>query len=248
MAAGAGPLSARQARATVAGLRSGVGEYPLAGSIDEAIACADAIGYPVDLALLLANGVEFSESASGLRSPAEIRIAARDLRRRARTQQSGSRVKAYRLRPSAARSGAPALRLGVADDPVFGPVIFLGPASVTGFRGGRLVVALPPLNLVLASDLVTRSGFAEELPEDDRPALQAAVSNALVRLSQLLTDLDEVTGVDLDPLHAEASGVVVLGARIGVEQTAGRRGHRRFAIAPIRRNLNSKWIGRVAGS
>jgi hypothetical protein len=85
-----------------------------------------------------------------------------------------------------------------------------------------------------------------ELPEDDRPALQAAVSNALVRLSQLLTDLDEVTDVDLDPLHAEASGVVVLGARIGVEQTAGRRGHRRFAIGPYPKELEQHvdWQGR----
>ncbi|MEF8714876.1 MAG: GNAT family N-acetyltransferase [Accumulibacter sp.] len=245
MAAGAGPLSVRQARRLLQAYGLAVGEHPLAGSIDEAIACADALGYPVDLALLLAGGAEFPESASGLRSPAEIRIAARDLRRRVRTQQSGSRVEAYRLRPGAARSGAPALRLGVADDPVFGSVIFLGP-STTGFRGGRLVVALPPLNLVLASDLVTRSGFAEELPEDDRPALQAAVSNALVRLSQLLTDLDEVTDIDLDPLHAEASGVVVLGARIGVEQTAGRRGHRRFALAPYPKELEQHvdWQGR----
>ncbi|WP_273703103.1 acetate--CoA ligase family protein, partial [Candidatus Accumulibacter vicinus] len=81
------------------------------------------------IARQLASGAEFPEGAWGLRSPAEIRVAARDLRRRVRTQQPGSRVSAYRLRPGAARSGAPALRLGVADDPVFGSVIFLGPAS-----------------------------------------------------------------------------------------------------------------------
>ncbi|MCC2867028.1 MAG: GNAT family N-acetyltransferase, partial [Candidatus Accumulibacter phosphatis] len=246
MAAGAGQLSVRQARRLLQAYGLAVGEHPLAGSIDKAIACADAIGYPVDLALLLASGAEFPEGAAGLRSPAEIRIAARDLRRRVRTQQPGSRVGAYRLRPGAARSGAPALRLGVADDPVFGPVIFLGPALATGFRGGRLVVALPPLNLILAGDLVTRSGFAEGLPEEDRPALHAAVSNALVRLSQLLTDLDEVTGIDLDPLHAEASGVVVLGARIGVGQSAGRLGHRRFAVGPYPKELEQPvdWQGR----
>ncbi len=246
MAAGAGQLSVRQARRLLQAYGLAVGEHPLAGSIDKAIACADAIGYPVDLALLLASGAEFPEGAAGLRSPAEIRIAARDLRRRVRTQQPGSRVGAYRLRPGAARSGAPALRLGVADDPVFAPVIFLGPALATGFRGGRLVVALPPLNLILAGDLVTRSGFAEGLPEEDRPALHAAVSNALVRLSQLLTDLDEVTGIDLDPLHAEASGVVVLGARIGVGQSAGRLGHRRFAVGPYPKELEQPvdWQGR----
>ncbi|KFB69356.1 MAG: hypothetical protein CAPSK01_001102 [Candidatus Accumulibacter vicinus] len=129
---------------------------------------------------------------------------------------------------------------------MFGSVIFLGPASTTGIRRGRLVVALPPLNRMLAGDLVARSGFADGLPEEDRPALQDAVSNALVRLSQLLTDLEEVTGIDLDPLHAEASGGVVLGARISVEQTAGRLRHCRFAIAPYPKELEQPvdWQGR----
>jgi acetyltransferase len=140
------------------------------------------------------------------------------------------------------------MRLGVADDPVFGPVIFLGPASAAGGRMGRLVVALPPLNLVLAHDLVTRSRFAEGMPEDDRLALQAAVSKALVRLSQLLTDLDEVTASTLDPLHVETSGVVVLEARVSASARRRRTALRRFAIRPYPKELEQQWIGRVARS
>ena len=247
LAAGTRTLSARQARRVLQAYGLAVGEYQLAGSIDKAIATADEIGYPVDLFLMFANGAELAERVPGLRSPAEIRIAARGLRSRARTRHPGDRVSGYRLRPSAARSGAPAMRLGVADDPVFGPVIFLGPASVTGFREDRLVVGLPPLNLLLAGDLVARSGFTEGLPEDDRPALQAAASNALVRLSQLLTDIDEVADVELDPLHVEASGVVVLGARINIEQRGRKLGFRRFAIRPYPKELERQvnWEGRT---
>jgi acetyltransferase len=247
LAAGSRTLSPRQARRVLQAYGLAVGEYPLAGSIDRAIATADEIGYPVDLFLMLANGAELAERVPGLRSPAEIGIAARGLRSRARSRHPGDRVSGYRLRPSAARSGAPAMRLGVADDPVFGPVIFLGPALTTGFREDRMVVALPPLNPVLAGDLVARSGFAEGLPESDRPALQAAASNALVRLSQLLTDLDEVAGVELDPLHIEASGVVVLGARISIEQRGRKLGFRRFAIRPYPKELERQvdWEGRT---
>ena len=245
--AGARTLSARQARRLLQAYGLAVGEYPWVGSIDKAIASADGIGYPVDLFLVLANGTELSERVPGLRSPAEIGIAARGLRSRARTSHPGERVSGYRLRPSAARSGAPALRLGVADDPVFGPVIFLGPASVTSVREGRLVVALPPLNPLLAGDLVARSGFAEGLPENDRPTLQAAASNALVRFSQLLTDIDEVAGVELGPVHVEASGVVVLGARISIEQRERKKGFRRFAIRPYPKELERQvdWEGRT---
>lgn len=247
LAAGKRALSARQAKSVLQAYGLAVGESSLAGSIDKAISNADEIGYPVDLVLVLANGADFSEGVSGLRSPAEIHLAARGLRSRARAQYPDSRISGYQLRPSAARSGAPALRLGVADDPVFGPVIYLGPAAASGIRDGRLVVALPPLNLVLAGDLVARSRFAEGLPEIEQTALQGAVSNALVRLSQLLTDIDEVAGVEIDPLHIEADGVVAFAARISIEPRERKLGFRRFAIRPYPRELEQQvdWAGRM---
>ena len=243
--AGATTLPARQARRLLQAYGIGGAEYPLAGSIDAAIRSADEIGYPVDLGLVLANTVEQGAVAAGMRSPADIRIAARDLRNRARAEHPGARIGGYRLRPSAARSGIAALRLGVADDPVFGPVIFLGPASAAAPREDSLVVALPPLNLALAHDLVLRSRFAEEAPASQRAALESAVGTTLVHLSQMLTDIDEVTAVDLDPVHVETSGVLVLDARIRIEKTARKLGFRRFAIRPYPKELEQRadWQG-----
>ncbi len=245
--AGADALEARQARRLLQAYGIAVAEYPLAGSIEAAIVAADELGYPVDLGLVLGDGAQFAPLASGLRSPAEIRLAARGLRSGARAQFPSSRVSHYRLRSSAARSGAPAVRLGVADDPVFGPLIFLGPASAAGGSMGRAVVALPPLNQVLAHDLVACSRFAEGMPEDDRLALEEALSQALVRLSQLLTDLDEVTSVELDPLHVETSGVVAVNACIGIGKTAHGAALRRFAIRPYPKELEQQvdWLGRT---
>jgi acetyl-CoA synthetase (ADP-forming)/acetyltransferase len=134
-----------------------------------------------------------------------------------------------------------ALRLGVADDAVFGPVIFLGPATASA-HAHAVVVALPPLNRALAQDLVTRSGVADEAADAQRVALEAV----LVRLSQLLTDLDQVTGLELDPLQVDAEGVRVFAARIGVEKRGRRLGLRRFAIRPYPRELEQalEWQGR----
>ena len=237
ISAGARELSAHQTKRVLQAYGLVVGEYSLSRSIANAVAVAETTGYPVDLSLVLANGAELAERVSGLRSPAEIGIAARGLRSRARTPHPGERVSGYRLRPSGPRSGAPALRLGVADDPVFGPVIFLGPSTGSGFREGSLVVALPPLNPVLAGDLVARCGFAGGLSENIRPVLLAAATNALVRLSQLLTDIDEVAGVELDPVHVEAGDCVVLRAHISIEQRERRHGFRRFAIRPYPKEL-----------
>lgn len=245
--AGASSMPAHLARRLLQAYGIGAAGYPLAGSIDAAIQTAEAIGYPVDLGLTLANVREFEQSAAGLRSSADIRIAARGLRRSARAQHPGMRVSGYRLRPSTARSGAPALRLGVVEDALFGPVIFLGPAAGATCHACRLVVALPPLNLALARDLVDRSRFAQELPEPQRAALESAASTALVRLSQLLTDLDEVASIELDPVHVEPAGVVALDMQIRVEKRGRRLGHRRFAICPYPSELERRleWDGRA---
>lgn len=244
--AGLATLPARQARRLLQAYGIAVAEYPLASSIDEAIRAAASIGYPVDLGLVLVDATEIEPVASGLRSPADIHIAVRGLRLSARTRRPGIRISGYRLRPTAARSGIPALHAGAADDPVFGPVIYLGAASTTGTRVGGFAVALPPLNVALAQDLVTRSRFAEEAPSEERAALELAASHALVRLSQLLTDIDDVVGVELDPLHIEISGVLALNVRIRIEKKRRKRGLRRFAICPYPKELEQTvdWDGR----
>ncbi|MBL8477828.1 MAG: acetate--CoA ligase family protein [Sterolibacteriaceae bacterium] len=246
IAAGVEVLTSRQARQLLQAYGIDAAERPLAGSIDEAIRAADEIGYPVDLGLVLANAPDYCSMARSLRSPEEIRLAVRGLRNRLRNQRPGSRVSGYRLRPGAARSGIAALRLGVGSDPVFGPVIFIAPAAAENGHDGDYAVALPPLNRALAQDLVARCGFAREAPEDERDALEAALGTALVRLSQMLTDIDEIAGIELDPMHVEATGAVTHEARIRIEKRGRKLGYRRFAIRPYPRELEQRvdWQGR----
>lgn len=59
----------------------------------------------------------------------------------------------------------------------------------------------------------------------------------LVRLSQLLTDIDEISGVELNPLHVESSAVQVLDQCIRIEKRGRRQGFRRFAIRPYPQEL-----------
>jgi acetyltransferase len=175
-----------------------------------------------------------------------IQLAVRGLRGSVRAQNPGARISGYRLRPSATRGSTTALRLGVADDPVFGPVIFLGQASAGPSRECDCVVALPPLNMALARDLVGRSRFPLEAPEQQRAGMETAVATTLVRISQLLTDIDEVGAIELDPLHVEASGVAALDVRVRVEKRGRRLGFRRFAIRPYPKELEQhiEWDAR----
>ncbi len=246
LGAGAETLSARQARRLLRAYGIELVEHPMAGSVNEAIRTADEIGYPVDLGLVLATTAEPQPMTTGLRSPADIRSAARVLRARARTRHPDIRISGYRLRPGATRSGALALCLGIASDPVFGPLFFLAPTSPAGPRPEDFVVALPPLNRPLADDLVARSGFADEAGDTEREALETAVSTALVRLSHLLADIDEVAAVEFDPLMVETSGAIALDVRIRIEKRGRKHGFRRFAIRPYPKELERRidWRGR----
>ena len=108
------------------------------------------------------------------------------------------------------------------------------------------MAALPPLNRMLARDLVGRSHLARAAADDERDALESALGTALVNLSQLLTDIDGVAGIELDPVHVETSGVVALDLRIRVEKRGRKLGFRRFAIRPYPKELEQDidWQGR----
>jgi acetyltransferase len=107
-------------------------------------------------------------------------------------------------------------------------------------------VALPPLNYVLARDLISRtrvarlmSGYRDRLPVDTD-----AVSAVLVRISCLLADLPEVQELEINPLLADHLGVVALDARMRIAQPAT-AGTSRFAIRPYPKELEESvgWDG-----
>ena len=223
-----------------------------AASIEAAVTTANAIGFPVDLELVLGSAPTATDAAAGhlsavplsvqgLRSNEEIAIATRGLRSRARAAYPGVRVSAYRLRPSGPRSNLPPLRLGTIEHPAFGPVVYLGLATRTPERSHKgahhCAVALPPLNPALAHDLIARAGISDLIAESGQEALLAPISDAIVSLSQLLTDIDEVASIELNPLHVEATGVVALKAQIGLTRRDRHQGYRRFAIRPYPKEL-----------
>lgn len=220
-------------------------ESRTAASAAAAIEVANEIGYPVDLGLVLANAVPFEAVRVNLQSPSDIHIAIRSLRHKARTLRPDCRVSGYHLRRSAPRSGVSPVSIGVASDALFGPIIFLGPSSAALAGKGRFVIGLPPLNLTLARDMVLRSGLADELPAEVRARLECSASAALVRLSQMLSDIDEVVAVELDPLHVETNGVLALDGKIQLGKRTRKSGSQRFAISPYPKELEHRlnWQG-----
>ncbi len=132
------------------------------------------------------------------------------------------------------------LRIGMADDPLFGPAIGFGLGGTAAALLGDAAYELPPLNLALARGLMgrTRAGGLLGALHDQAAADQAAVADALVRVSQLAIDHPEIAALDINPLFATAQGVMAADAWIAL-RPAGERA--RFAIAAYPAELSERF-------
>jgi acetyltransferase len=109
--------------------------------------------------------------------------------------------------------------VGVARDVVFGPVVSFGLGGTLVEVLGDSAVTLPPLNHLLAEDLIERTRAARWLsPFRGAPAVdRAAVERLLLRVSEMACELPWLREMDLNPVIAGPDGVTVVDARIVVD-------------------------------
>ncbi|MGH2391056.1 MAG: acetate--CoA ligase family protein, partial [Chloroflexota bacterium] len=108
--------------------------------------------------------------------------------------------------------------IGVVSDPIFGPVIAFGSGGMTAEVLGDVAFRLSPLTDLDAEELIASTKVATLLrgyrgtPAADLPALR----DLLLRVSQLVEDLPEITEMDLNPVLVRQAdhGAIVLDARI----------------------------------
>jgi len=168
-----------------------------------------------------------------LRNETELREAAEAILETVHQRQPQSRITGFTVQTMAARPLAQELIVGVSIDPVFGPVLLFGQGGTAVEVLADRAIALPPLNRVLARELISRTRVARLLAgyRDHLPARIDAICDVLIALSQMLADLPELVELDINPLWADHDGVIALDARIRVGRQAC-AGAARFAITP----------------
>jgi len=166
-----------------------------------------------------------------------VQAAASSILARAHELRPNARIDGVLVQPTIVRPKARELIAGIADDPTFGPVVVFG-------RGGTAVeviddkaLALPPLDLRLAHELIGRTRVSRILKayRDVPAADERAVALILVKLAQLAVDIPEVRTLDINPLLADRDGVIALDARVAIAPSRKLhkgRGHPRFAVFP----------------
>jgi acetyltransferase len=185
---------------------------------DEAVAVAEAIGYPVVVKL-------FSETITHKTDVGGVQLNLRDgdaVRRAYQAIQASVRAKAgegyfegVTVQPMVSLDGYE-LIVGSSVDAQFGPVLLFG-------AGGQLVevfrdraLALPPLNTTLARRMMeqTKVFTALEGVRGRKAVDLAGLEEFMVRFSQLVVEQPWIKEIDLNPVLASPQQITALDARV----------------------------------
>jgi RimJ/RimL family protein N-acetyltransferase len=136
--------------------------------------------------------------------------------------------------PEAEVLRARGLAAGISRDPQFGPVVRFGTGGAAGEILRDAAFALPPVNRMLARELMSRTRIFALLQGDHgMPAADLdAIADTLIRLARLAGDHAAIVALDIDPLVADAQGVVAHAAHVRLDLARTGRGDAGFAIRP----------------
>jgi acyl-CoA synthetase (NDP forming) len=184
-----------------------------AGEQDAVAAAADLPGAVVmkAVAVGLVHKTEAGAVKLDLRSTSDVKTAYRQL-----ANAFGERLTGVLVQPMI--GGGVEVLIGVAQEPVFGPLIVFGLGGIATDILGDHAARLSPLTDADAHELV-RSVRAAALLEGFRggPKVSiAALEDVLLRVSRLAEDLPEVAELDLNPVIAKAEGCLAADARIRI--------------------------------
>ncbi len=193
-------------------------ESGLARTEKEAAELARKIGYPVVLKVSSPQIIHKSDAGGvevGLKSDAEVRSAFRRIKACAKKFDRKAEVRGVIV--SEMVSGGREMIVGSKAEPGFGQVLMLGMGGIYVEALKDVTFRLAPVSPREASSMAPSlqaskllSGVRGEAPSDE-----AALSECVQRLSQLVSDLD-VRELDMNPVLVLEKGCRVLDVRIGI--------------------------------
>ena len=212
----------------------------LVRTTEEVLEAAEELGFPVALKVVspeIPQPFDVGGVMLDIEDREELRQAAQAIKARARKLELGATVKGFIVQKMG-RRGVQELLVQAQVDPVFGPYIRFGQGGMAAKLSQDKAIGLPPLNMSLARDLISRtrvSAFLRGLGGRP-PADIDAVCLTIIQVAQLLIDIPQIQEIDINPLLADSHGVSVLGARIRVAEVTT-AGQDRLAIRPYPKEL-----------
>lgn len=158
--------------------------------------------------------------------------AAEAMARRIAHEHPGAVLNGFDVTAMVRPAHATELLVGLADDPVFGPIITVGAGGVAVEVMADRALELPPLDDQLARAMIARTRVSRLLAGyRNVPAADLdAVVRVLNAVSAIACDLPDVVELDINPLVVHADGAVAIDCRIRISEQPRQS---RLAIRPV---------------
>ncbi|HRY15105.1 MAG: bifunctional acetate--CoA ligase family protein/GNAT family N-acetyltransferase [Candidatus Competibacteraceae bacterium] len=242
LAAGQDPLNIQSTRALLTAYRIPLADTRFAATPEEAAQWAVDLGGPVVLKIFsprIANRADVGGVALALEGPQDVLAAAQAMLRRVQTLAPDAVVEGFAVQPMLSRGDAYEIAIGVRTGREFkaGPVLFFGHGGMETQVINDLAYALPPLNMHLARELMSRTRIYAKLRANPGRAVDLdALAMTLLKVSQMVIDLGELVELDINPLWVSRNGVLALSARVRIAPSSG-PATERLAIRPYPKEL-----------
>lgn len=226
----------REAKTILSAYGIETAETRIAKSPEDAATVASQLGFPVALKVRSPD-IQHKGEIGGvdlfLDSPDSVRNAAVNILETVHQRRPTASVQGFTIERMVLRPGAHEVMIAVAEDPLFGPVITFGHGGPASNIIGDRAVALPPLNMSLARDLIFQTRISKLLKGygDFPPADLEALCLILVQVSQMIVDLPELAALELNPVFVDHRGVFCVDAWIKLAPPTTSSTHR-LCICP----------------
>ncbi len=234
-------LSETEARGVLAAYGVPVVETRSVVSAREAVQAAEELGYPVALKVRspqIQQPFDVGGVTLDIETPEQLWDAAPSLIARVHRHMPEAYIDGFVVQQMGRRPGAHELFMGMFTDPIFGPVLRFGQGGMASKVIRDTAVALPPLNMSLARELINRTRIARLLSGSG--PLHAAdlddICLTLIQVTQLIIDVPQITELEINPLFADDKGVLALGAQVKIAAVSV-SGPDRLAIRPYPKEL-----------
>ncbi len=191
----------------------------VARTADEAAAIADKLNYPVVIKLH-SETITHKTDVGGVRlnlcNADGVRDAFEKIKSSVTEKAGAEHFLGVTVQPMVRFKDGYELIIGSSIDPQFGPVLLFG-------SGGQLVevykdraLGLPPLNTTLAERMMEQTKIFKALKgvRGRKPVDLKALSQLMVRFSQLVVEQNLIKEIDINPLLAAPDRLVALDARV----------------------------------
>ncbi|MGY5880000.1 MAG: acetate--CoA ligase family protein [Candidatus Thorarchaeota archaeon] len=198
-----------------------VARIRLATNSDEAKILAEELGYPVVLKIASPDIVHKSDIGGikvGLQTPEEVETYFNQIMDNAKTQVPDAKIYGIDVQEMAEKGKE--LIIGCSRDVQFGPLIMFGTGGIYVNFLKDISFRLAPMTRTDASELIMETKMGKLLSgvRGEAPSDIEAIQDTILKISQLVTDFEEIVELDINPAfgYEKGKGVSAVDVKITI--------------------------------